>query len=399
MHFQAVFLLGAAIGVSADVYNLQTTIPWTPKQASSVDQSQIYNSTYYLSDRTNGGVQVVSLTNNTQITIVKGFTTGLVNGSVSPPISGPAGIAILPNRNELFAGDGDGTIKVIDLFTNKIVANISMGSKTRADEIAYDPSTSTAVVTIANDNPPFVAVVDAAARKVIGTVTFNGSSGLEQPRYDPTTKKFYVSVPDSPTSDSGYIAMLNVTPGNVSVAKQIATPQKDNAGIVFGPQNQVFVGYAATEIADFGTAVSYILDITTGAVLHNVSGVAGADQVAYSTTSGYYFASCYQYTEKGVAMPFLGVIATNGTVVQKIVTDNVTAHSVAVDEKTGNMVVPVKAKGILVYSLASSNTSGGASGTSSGSTPATVTTSGASVRGFSAVVAMAGALVAFAMML
>src|SRR5258706_4402288 len=152
MQLQLTLLLGCAIVVSADIYNLATTIPWTPKQASSVDQSQIYNSTYYLSDRTNGGVQVISLVNNSQITIIKGFTTGLVNGSVSPPISGPAGIAVLPNRNELYAGDGDGTIKVINLLTNQIVANISMGSKTRADEIAYDPSTNTAIVTIANDD-------------------------------------------------------------------------------------------------------------------------------------------------------------------------------------------------------------------------------------------------------
>jgi len=64
-------------------------------------------------------------------------------------------------------------------------------------------------------------------------------------------------------------------------------------------------------------------------------------------------------------MPFVAVISSNGTVLQKITTDNSTAHTVAVDETTGSFLVPVKAKGILRYSLTSSSTNGGASSTSS----------------------------------
>jgi hypothetical protein len=43
---------------SATIYSVATTIPWSPKAPLSVDQSVVYNDTYYLSDRTNAGVSI-----------------------------------------------------------------------------------------------------------------------------------------------------------------------------------------------------------------------------------------------------------------------------------------------------------------------------------------------------
>jgi hypothetical protein len=398
MQFQTVFLLSYALGVYADLYNLSATIPWSPKAPSSVDQCVIYNGTYYLSDRSNAGVHVVSLSNNTQISLVTGFVTGLTNGTLTPAISGPNGLVVLPNRNEIYAGDGDGTVKVINLFSNKIVANISTGSKKRADEFAYDPSTNTIVATNPNDTPPFVSVIDASTRKMIGKVTFNGAGGLEQPRFNPSTSTFYVSVPDITSNDGG--AVVSISLGNFSIARTIPTPQCDNAGIAFGANNQLLVSCSATQITDFGFAASYIIDINSGALLYNITGVSGVDQVAYSANTSYFYASAYQYTEKGVSMPFVAVIASNGTVLQKITTDNITAHAVAVDETTGSFLVPVKAKGILRYSLTSSSTSGGASpASSSGAASSTAASSDAARGQVLNIVALFGAAFAFAILL
>src|ERR1700710_82482 len=107
------------IGANAQTYTLNATIPWRPKAPSSVDQSLIYNSTYYLSDRTNGGVQVISLANDSQVTIVGGFTTTILNGTVDKTNSGPNGMVVIPDRNELYASDANGIVKVIDLFSLK----------------------------------------------------------------------------------------------------------------------------------------------------------------------------------------------------------------------------------------------------------------------------------------
>lgn len=374
MHLHTSIFLTIVTVALADVYTLSKTIAWDPKVPTSVDQSIIYNSTYYLADRSNAGIHVISLTTNTQTALVTGFLTTTVNGSISSSISGPNGIIILPNRNELYVGDGDGTVKVIDLFTKKIVANITTGSKKRADEFAYDPSNGIVIVTNPNEAPnPYVTVINANNRTVLGKVVFTGAGGLEQPRFNTLTKTFYVSVPDITGAEGGAVVTLDIA--ELAIAKTIPTPECLNAGIVFGPNNVLFVSCSAAQLSSFGFSASYIIDGLTGTLMSNISNLNGVDQVAYSNKTGWFYASAYQYVEKGVPMPSIVVLAQNGTVIQKIPTDNTTAHAVAVDEVTGSFVVPVKAKGVLVYSLGG-NASSTASATSSGAS-ASASASGA----------------------
>jgi hypothetical protein len=62
---------------------------------------------------------------------------------------------------------------------------------------------------------------------------------------------------------------------------------------------------------------------------------------------------------------------------QTLTTDNVTAHSVAVDPTTNNIVVPVSNEGIIVYDLTNSTanaTSGSGSSASSGVSKTTIHT-------------------------
>jgi DNA-binding beta-propeller fold protein YncE len=377
MLLQTTALLALAIGANADLYSLVATVPWAPGTPSSTDQSAIYNGTYYLSDRTNKGVHIISLANKTQIAFIGGFVTGLVNGTLSSAISGPDGIVILANRNEMYVGDGDGTVRVINLFTNTIVANISTGSKKRADEFAYNPSTQTVVVTNANESPPLVSILNATSRAVIGNISFSGAGGLEQPAFNPGDAQFYLSVPDTTGAPGGAIQQIDVVKGSLSITKTLPIPSCVPAGIVFGPSNQVFIGCSGSQVSTFGYAASYIMDVTTGSIVANVSGITGSDQVTYSAKTGYYYASAYLNTVNGVPTPILAVIAANGTVLQKIATDNVTAHAVSVDPSTGNMVVPIKAKGVQIYSLSGASTTSG-SGTPTSSTPASTSkTSGA----------------------
>lgn len=374
MLLQTTTLLALAIGASADLYNLVATVPWAPGTPSSTDQSAIYNGTYYLSDRSNKGVHVISLANETQTGFIGGFVTGLVNGTLSPSISGPDGIVILANRNEMYIGDGDGTVKVINLFTNTIIANISTGSKKRADEFAYNPSTQTVVVTNANESPPIVNIINATSHAVIGNISFPGASGLEQPAFNTGDSQFYISVPETTGAPGGAIQQINVIKGSLSIAKTLPIPSCTPAGIVFGPANQVFIGCSGSQVSSFGYSASYIMDVTTGSIIANISGISGSDQVTYSAKTGFYYASAYLNTVNGVPTPILAVIAANGTVLQKIVTDNITAHAVSVDPSTGNMVVPVKAKGIQIYSLSNGSTTT-SSGTPTSSAPASTSKS------------------------
>lgn len=80
-------------------YTLAKTIPWSPKTATSVDQSQIFNNTYYSSDRTNAVVNVVDLTSLTFKTSITSFRgVALENGVANNDDSGPDGVVLLADR-------------------------------------------------------------------------------------------------------------------------------------------------------------------------------------------------------------------------------------------------------------------------------------------------------------
>jgi DNA-binding beta-propeller fold protein YncE len=370
MKFNSPVLLFSNVAfVSGLSYQLASTIPWNPKTPTSVDQSTVYNGTYYLADRSNKGVHVIDLASSKQTTLITGFK-GLVttNGKSDPPVSGPDGLIVLPNRNELYVGDGDGSVKVIDLVNHTIVASIVTGSEKRADEFAYDSTTQTIVVTNPNEKPPFVTIISAKDRNVTGKIVFNNATGLEQPAFNSVNGKFYVSVPSTGANPGGEIAELDLSAMNI--AKVIPLPECIPAGIIFGPNQNLFVGCSQDQILTYGVAYSLVLDISTGKVIGNISGVAGIDQVAYDPSMLFYYASAYQNlagaNKSGSPMPQLAVIdARTNTLLQTLTTDNATAHSVAVDPVTNQVVVPVAKAGIEVYNLTMAN----ASSTSPSATP------------------------------
>src|SRR5215469_10362738 len=129
-------------------YSLAAVVPWAPTAPRSVDQGAVLNGMYYMSDRGNGVVHVVDIATATEITRISGFVgLSIINGVIDKPTSGPAGLLPIPDRNELWAGDGNGTVKIIDLNTNTIVDVLDLGLAKRADEMAYDPRTKVAAVT------------------------------------------------------------------------------------------------------------------------------------------------------------------------------------------------------------------------------------------------------------
>ena len=349
-------LLGSAVVTNAALYNLAATIPWRQTAPSSVDQSTIVDGTYYLNDRTNAGVHVIDLSRNIEKVLVRGdFAVTTVNGSIVSSKSGPDGLVVLKDLREIYIGDGNGLIRILDLASDQIVANVSTGSIARADEFAYNPTTGIAVATNPNENPPYVSVVNTTSRVVLGKIDFDTASGLEQPAYNPVDGSFWVSVPSTNANPGGEVALLNTD--NLTITKSYPVPSCINAGIVFGPPNVLFIACSADQQDTFNLTRSYLMDITTGTITHIVSNVNGVDQVAYSSTTGYFYAAAYQQLKNDLPFPNLAIIASDGTVLQQIPTDNVTAHSVAVDNTNGNVYVPVKSKGIMGYSLSSSNSS------------------------------------------
>ena len=97
--------------------------------------------------------------------------------------------------------------------------------------------------------------------------------------------------------------------------------------------------------------------MSSGRVLSKIPELWGIDQVAYDPTAQLYYAAANNRlagdtTLSGPPSPALGVVdAKTNRLVQLIPTDNITAHSCAVDWVTNQLVVPLAHQGIQVYDL------------------------------------------------
>jgi WD40 repeat protein len=373
MKFALIIAVFPAVVFTNGLYSLKSTIPWAPKNSTSVDQGAVYNGTYYLSDRFNGVLHVVDLASATETTRVTGFVGAkYVNGSLSKLTSGPAGLLVVPDRNELYVGDGNGTVKIIDLQTTKIIDTINLGLTKRADEMAYDAKHQLAAITGPDEDIPLLFFVSVVSRKIVGKIAFpNATNGIEQPAWNPADGNIYLSIPETKANPGGEIDVID--PTTMTVNKILPQPRCNSAGIVFGTSKQLLLGCSQDSILAFNVGHTLIMNPETGDITSTINGVAGSDQVTYDPTTKLYYLSAYQMlahgNKTGAPDPLLAIVnATDGTLVQTIRTDNITAHSVAVDPVSNNMIVPLAKSGIAIFHLAANGTGTSCNPTSS-STP------------------------------
>jgi DNA-binding beta-propeller fold protein YncE len=284
--------------------------------------------TYYLADRTatpgTGRIDIIDVETNT-VTSIPGF----VGAGATRELSGPDGIVVIHQRgqlgagqgnqrNELWAGDGDSTVKVVDLQTNSIVATIPTGGSFRADELAYDPQDKIIMVANDADTPPFVTFIDAEARMVLGHLSFTqANGGLEQPVWDPQKHRFYISVPSTFSNSNGEVDEVNPKTESFTGFFQINNPAGAGpAGLALLPGQRLM------------TSSGVVLDANTGATITVINGVGG-DEIWYNPGDNrVYFG----------ASPMPVVDASTYQVVASLPTGN--THSVAADSENNRIFVP-----------------------------------------------------------
>ncbi len=180
---------------------------------------------YVLADRTNASIDFFNAGDATFIGRVGGFTGNVVDpatGLAVTKLSGPDGVVIIAN-NQVWAGDGDSTVKVIDTATFQLVDTISTDGSFRCDEMAWDAADHILAVANNADTPPFVTMINTDTHKIVGKIVFDGTNGtpdatttgIEQPQWSPSTGLFYVSVPQIDPNDA---TQGGVCPQHLSVA-------------------------------------------------------------------------------------------------------------------------------------------------------------------------------------
>jgi hypothetical protein len=304
---------------------------------------------YVLSDRTNSSVDFFNSRDATFVTRVGGFKgVVLTNGVANNSLSGPDGVTTVGNK-EVWAGDGDSTVKVIDIATSKVVDIISTGGQFRCDEMSWDSADHILAVANNADTPPFLSLIDTDTHKVLKKIVFDGTlgtpdatNGLEQSKWSPRTGMFYASVPQVGTNVAqGGLTVID--PASMSVVTTHLVDNCTPAGLALGPRDQALLGCSAS----FGTAPnvltqSVVMNLRSGQVVATIPQVGGSDEVWYdSGTMHYYLGARSDENSSGVTTPVLGTIDAGINKFDGNVPTSTSAHSVAADKNSHYVFVPI----------------------------------------------------------
>jgi DNA-binding beta-propeller fold protein YncE len=330
----------AAVGTAnaSDLKQIgQIAIPGEPLTSFDIGFVDQKTHRYLLADRSNKAVDIFDTNTDTYIGRVDGFVGIVKKGDkVVNSQSGPDGV--LTFGGEAWVGDGDSTIKVIDLKTMKITATLNTGGKTRLDEMAYDPKDQIFIGVNNAEEPPFATLISTKPdHKIVAKVTFpDAKDGAEQPAYNPSDGHFYVAIPQLGQDEKkGGVAVIEPMTG-----KLLRTLAVDNCkpnGLAFGPDQNFLLGCQANG-KKVGAPILVVMNAQTGKVVANISDIGGADMVAYSARNGQYYSGSSNFQPS----PVLGVIdATTNKLVQKVPITGGSPHSVAVDDTNGHVFLPV----------------------------------------------------------
>ncbi len=316
------------------------TIPMPGEPLVSFDISNVdqKTQTYYFADRSNKAIDIFDVKDNKFVGRVGGFVGAVLkpDGKVNSNKSGPDGVIAI--GNEVWAGDGDSTIKVIDLKTMKVTDTISTGGKTRLDEMSYDPKNEVFIGVNNAEEPPFATLISTKpGHKIIAKVEFkDATDGAEQPDYNAIDGMFYVAIPElNKNPKKGGVAVIEPLTGKI--VKMLPVDNCHPNGLAFGPDGNFVLGCSVRGKDDMPPII-VVMSSKTGALVATIPDIGGADMVAYSKKNNQYYTGSGNQPGGGV----IGVIdAATNKLVQKVpMKGPSTPHSVAVNDTNGHVIVP-----------------------------------------------------------
>jgi hypothetical protein len=342
---------------------------------------------YYLGDRANAGITIVDTKKLTFKRTIGGFV-GIVLNKTGTAIdnnhSGPDGV--VSHGRWVYAGDGDSTLKVIDLDSlPSIKASISTGGTTRVDEM--DLTTDGKLLFAANnaEDPPFGTLFHAngdssvnlmSKASIITKVTIDSAIlpagfglSIEQPTWDPTTRRFYTSIPIIANNPTGCNYGQDATKPPCSGGLLVTDPLHPNAvegafntttgtgviplpacgpnGSTLGPHDNLLLGCTP------GNFPPQTTTLVINAKTHNtatVNGITGSDEVWFNTGDRRYYLGASKAI-KPAGSPLgsgavLGVVDGTSVLIESIPQSS-NSHSVAADSKRNRIFVPQVQTGVL----------------------------------------------------
>lgn len=355
-------------------------IPGNPIRSFDISWVNPNRSEYYLGDRSNAGIDVVSTATNTFTRRLTGFVGIVENsqGAVNNTLSGPNGVT--SHGSWVYGGDGNSTLKVFNLSSPGTyltpAQTIPTGGTTRVDEMALNPAGTLLLAANNVEDPPFATLFAANGDsgisnvRIITKISVDPSIipagyglSLEQPTWEPKTNRFYVSIPiiaNNPagcnygqntgaiTCDGG---MLVIDPTMLSKPTAVlgAFDPTTNTGVVpltacspngitVGPGSNLLEG--CTPGNNPSDTTTLVINAKTKNSSH-IMGITGSDEVWFNSgDQRYYTGSSRALDQSGTAtIPALGVIDGTSVLIETIPQGS-GSHSVAADCNRNTIYVP-----------------------------------------------------------
>jgi hypothetical protein len=312
-------------------YALKTRIPvptWAGIDAAtlSVDISWIDPNfgLYVIGDRSGAAVETFDVNRYRFITAAG---QGAFVGPGPTGSAGPNGVTVI-SSNEVAGGDGDSTLKIVNLDTGDI-QSVDTGGTHRVDEMAYDPATDTLVA--ANDREGdaanFLTVFKAHPLAIVGKIPCPQCvGGIEQPLV--VNGRFYVALPGTTANPKGEIDLLN-TGSSPRIEQVIKAGDCAPTGLAQGVGALLVAG-----------GLGCVIDPMTGTATPITD--AGGDEIATLPAWG-----IYAFVIAGTQTLNLADAGTN-SVYQKLPVQ--LGHNLAANQANGEIWVPdYQSKSVLVF--------------------------------------------------
>jgi hypothetical protein len=299
----------------------------------------------YLADRTNRGIDVIDTHDNVVVGKIA-MPPGSVYGT---PITGPNGVLVAVNLQQLVVTDGLQSVYVWDLRAPQAQPDVytfptSLGTDT--DAVDYDPINQT--IYVVTDNPPeYLIGISLPYKQIVAKIPLPVSSDLI--KWNSIDGKIYVAAEDADGTDNnaaaGVYAYDPATGPNGPVTLISKTPACPGHGIDIDPISNIAVMGCFGGTGDKGDVA---VNLSTGAVVNTFTDVGGTDAVVYNPNLRRFYAAAGLGTAttsgcpKGTG-PFTPVLGSIGGATGALsgVACTGGGHIAGVDPSTNSIYVPV----------------------------------------------------------
>ena len=316
---------GVASAQNKSGFRRVATIPLAAGGTNPFDISWVdpASGRYFLDDRASKSIDVVDTRTNKMLAQIGGFVGQSAKG---PKSYGPSGVVVIPGANQAWAGDGDSTVKVVDLNSKKVIDSISTGGTARADEIAYDDRDQIIIIGNDADEPVFLTLISTQpGHKVLGKIPLpDATDGLEQPVWDRAMGRFYVAVPETKTNKGGEV--IAVDPVAIKITDRYPVESCNPHGLALGPAQNLLLGCRMKAM---------VMNLRKPGSFVTIPEAGGSDEVWFNPGDDKYFLA----SPRGG----LGIIDAITNAWLGSVETGPGAHSVAADPVTNRIYVPIAA--------------------------------------------------------